>query len=108
LKTIKLNSIQTRRKALTELCMGTAQILWGLMPLSAVAQSDRIVKFILPNATGSGIDGIVRAAAPALSKALGASVVIENQSGASGIIGLQSLAKSSLMATPYLLCQTML
>jgi tripartite-type tricarboxylate transporter receptor subunit TctC len=75
--------------------MGAAQLLWGLLPLSVNAQSDRTIKFILPNATGSGVDAITRNAAPALSKALGSSVVIENQSGASGIIGLQSLAKSS-------------
>ena len=59
----------------------------------ALAQSG-VVKFILPNATGSGVDAIVRAASPALSRALGASVVIENLSGAGGIVGLQALARS--------------
>ena len=52
------------------------------------------VKFILPNATGSGVDAITRAAQPALSKALGANVVVENQPGAGGVVGLQALAKS--------------
>jgi tripartite-type tricarboxylate transporter receptor subunit TctC len=52
------------------------------------------VRFILPNATGSGVDAITRAAAPALGKALGANVVVENQAGASGVIGLQALAKN--------------
>lgn len=85
----------TRRNALTWLAAGTAQALLGLTPLSANAQSDRAVKFILPNATGSGVDAITRTAAPALSKALGASVVVENQAGASGLIGLQSLTKSA-------------
>jgi tripartite-type tricarboxylate transporter receptor subunit TctC len=61
----------------------------------AFAQSDRPVRFILPNATGSGVDAITRAAAPALGKALGSPVVVENQAGASGIIGLQSLVKSA-------------
>ena len=61
----------------------------------AFAQSDRPVKFILPNATGSGVDAITRAAAPALGKALGTSVVVENQAGASGVIGLQALGKSA-------------
>ena len=62
---------------------------------AAFAQSDRPVKFILPNATGSGVDAITRAAAPALGKALGTSVVVENQAGASGVIGLQALGKSA-------------
>jgi tripartite-type tricarboxylate transporter receptor subunit TctC len=59
-----------------------------------LAQADRPVKFILPNATGSGVDAIKRAAAPALGKALGANVVVENQAGASGVIGLQAMAKN--------------
>ncbi len=64
------------------------------LPGLSLAQADRPVKFILPNATGSGVDAITRAAAPALGKALGTSVVVENQSGASGVIGLQALAKN--------------
>lgn len=60
----------------------------------AFAQSDRPVKFILPNATGSGVDAITRAAAPALGKALGTSVVVENQAGAGGVVGLQALTKN--------------
>ena len=53
------------------------------------------MRFILPNAPGSGVDAITRAAQPAFSKALGAPVVVENQSGAGGVIGLQSLARSA-------------
>ncbi len=56
---------------------------------------DRPVRFILPNAAGSGVDAITRAAQPALAKALNASVVVENQTGAGGVIGLQSLARSA-------------
>ena len=62
---------------------------------AALAQADRPVRFILPNATGSGVDAITRAAQPALSKALGASIVIDNQPGAGGVIGLQGLARSA-------------
>lgn len=84
----------TRRNAMKWLTASAAQALWGLPALTAHAQSERTVKFILPNATGSGVDAITRSAAPALSKALGTGVVVENQAGASGIIGLQSLTKS--------------
>ena len=62
---------------------------------AALAQSDRPVRFILPNATGSGVDAITRAAQPALSRALGASVVVDNQPGAGGVVGLQALARSA-------------
>src|SRR6476661_11237790 len=66
----------------------------GLLPLAARAESGT-VKFILPNATGSGVDAITRAAQPALSKALHAAVVVDNQPGAGGIVGLQALARSA-------------
>ena len=79
----------TRRSALAALA--SSAVVW---PGLSLAQADRPVKFILPNATGSGVDDITRAAAPALGKALGTSVVVENQAGASGVIGLQALAKN--------------
>jgi len=59
------------------------------------AQSEKPVKFILPVATASGVDTIARSAQPALSKALGAPVVIENQPGAGGIVGTQALVKAA-------------
>lgn len=80
----------SRRTVLTALAAAASMALPGW----ALAQADRAVKFILPNATGSGVDAITRAAAPALGKALGTSVVVENQAGASGVIGLQALAKN--------------
>lgn len=61
----------------------------------AIAQTDKPIRFVLPNATGSGIDAITRAVQPALAKALGAAVVVENQPGAGGIVGLQTLARSA-------------
>ena len=64
------------------LALGAAFAAAGL-PLAANAQG-ATVKFILPNATGSGVDAITRAAAPALGKALNASVVVDNQPGAGG------------------------
>lgn len=80
----------TRRAALAALTSAAASALPGL----SFAQADRPVKFILPNATGSGVDAITRATAPAIGKALGANVVVENQAGASGVIGLQAMAKN--------------
>lgn len=82
---------------------GTTRRVWlalavatvaGGMSLAAHAQSN-VVKFILPNAVGSGVDAISRAAQPALAKALNAAVVIENQPGAGGVVGLQALARSA-------------
>lgn len=52
------------------------------------------VKLILPNAAGSGVDAITRVAQNAFAQALGVPVVVENQPGAGGILGLQALARS--------------
>jgi tripartite-type tricarboxylate transporter receptor subunit TctC len=73
----------------------SAFLIAALTAGAALAQADRPVRFILPNATGSGVDAITRAAQPALSKALGASIVVDNQPGAGGVVGLQALARSA-------------
>ena len=80
----------TRRLLLA--AAGTA--LW---PAAASAQTtgERTIRFVLPNATGSGVDAITRAAQPALARALGHPVVVDNQPGAGGVIGLQQLARSA-------------
>jgi tripartite-type tricarboxylate transporter receptor subunit TctC len=65
-----------------------------LLGAPAFAQSDRAIRIILPVATGSGVDTITRATAPALTKALGHPVVIENQPGAGGVIGTNTMIKS--------------
>lgn len=70
-----------------------AALSTGALP--AWAQADKPVRFILPNATGSGVDAITRAAQAALSRALGRPIVVDNQPGAGGIVGLQALARSA-------------
>ena len=76
-------------------CLGAAlAAALGGGALPAQAQSGT-TRFILPNATGSGVDAITRAAQPALAKALGSNVVVENQPGAGGVVGLQALARSA-------------
>lgn len=79
----------TKRRAITLAAGGLA-----LTSLFCWAQ-DRTVRFILPNATGSGVDTITRSSQPALAKALNANVVVENQPGAGGVIGLQALTRAA-------------
>jgi tripartite-type tricarboxylate transporter receptor subunit TctC len=70
-----------------------ALVLTLLAASGALAQQP--VRFVLPNAAGSGVDAITRAAQPAFAKAFAAPVVVENQTGAGGVIGLQTLARSA-------------
>jgi tripartite-type tricarboxylate transporter receptor subunit TctC len=82
-----------RRAALAQLCALAGA---SLLPLHAArAQGDRPVRFILPVATASGVDTIVRAAQGAFGKTLGHPIVVENQPGAGGIVGTSALVKSA-------------
>jgi tripartite-type tricarboxylate transporter receptor subunit TctC len=80
-----------RRAALGSLVIAALASIAG----PVAAQVDRPVKFILPNATGSGVDAITRSAQPALAAALGHPVIVDNQPGAGGVLGLQQLARSA-------------
>jgi tripartite-type tricarboxylate transporter receptor subunit TctC len=74
--------------ALTLVALGAASL--------ALAQvGERAIKFILPVATASGVDTITRAASPALAKALGHPVIVDNQPGAGGIVGTQALVRAA-------------
>ena len=72
--------------------------LWMLLvaPCIALAQpSQRPMRAILPVSAGSGVDAIVRAAAPSISQALGQPLVIENLPGAGGISGTSAIVKAA-------------
>ena len=72
--------------------------LAGLALATSVAFAqvgEKAVRFVLPNATGSGVDTITRSAQPALSKALGLPVIVENQPGAGGVVGVQTLTRAA-------------
>lgn len=70
--------------------------IWAIVAATSVAaQSDKVTKFILPVAAGSGVDTIMRASSKALTAALGTPVVIDNQPGAGGIVGTAAMVKSA-------------
>lgn len=76
------------------------QLLAGLTLMlsgtgAAFAQGEKTVRVVLPNAVSSGVDTITRSAQAALAKALGHPVVVENQPGAGGVVGVQTLARAA-------------
>ncbi len=63
-----------------------------------IAQSSypsKPIKIIAPVQPGGGVDLVARQVGERLSKALGQSVVIENQSGGGGIVGSQATARAA-------------
>ena len=69
-----------------------AAAVTSALPMRATAQvanwPDKPVKFIIPYAPGGGSDLIGRPWAEKLSQAFGQQFVIENRSGAGGMIGI--------------------
>ncbi|MDB5414004.1 MAG: Tricarboxylate transport protein TctC [Rubritepida sp.] len=71
----------------------------GAAPLAlatpALAQSGAQIRLVVANSPGGGTDQVARLLAPQMQSRLGASaVVVENRSGASGVIGADLVAKS--------------
>ena len=94
-----------RRTALA--AIGTAlaaPAAWSQAP----AWPTQSVRIIVPFTPGTGMDTIARTVQPRLSQALGQSVVVVNQPGASGNIGADAVAKSTDGHTILMGANTML
>jgi tripartite-type tricarboxylate transporter receptor subunit TctC len=72
-----------------------AALVAALASVQGWAQAEKVVRFILPVSAGSGVDGIARASQIAIGKALGQTVVIDNQPGAGGVVGTQAMIRSA-------------
>lgn len=72
-----------------------ALTLLGTASEVVLAQPEhKVVRMIVPNAVGSSTDALARSVQPALNDLLKGSVVVDNQPGAGGILGMQALARS--------------
>lgn len=83
-----LYTAPTRRRVLALLAAGAASS-------AAFGQSEGRVRLIVPTSAGSGTDATARALQPGLGAALGVPVVVENMAGASGVLGLQTVARAA-------------
>ena len=74
--------------ALAGLTVGGSRNAHGAFP-------DRTIKIIVPFAPGGPADAVARPLAAVMQEIMGATVVIENRSGAGGIIGSESVASAA-------------
>lgn len=81
------------RRLLSGLFLATAALLPGIA--SADAYPAKPVRIIVPYPPGGAIDIIARYLSGPLGKRLGQSVVVENRSGAGGLIGHDVVAKAA-------------
>ncbi len=73
---------------------GTAMVLTCTVPAHA-QYPERLIRAVVPFATGGTNDITARMIAPHLAKTLGQQVVVENRPGAAGNIGIEAVAKSA-------------
>ena len=81
----------------TRACMlATVAVICVAKPIQAVAQQwpDRPVRILVPFPPGGGIDIQGRVLAVAFQKSMGQNFIVDNRSGASGLIGTQLAADS--------------
>jgi tripartite-type tricarboxylate transporter receptor subunit TctC len=86
----------TRRGVMTYGAFGL--VLASTFALPANAQNawpNKPIKIIVSYAAGGGADTLIRVIAPKLGEALGQQIVIENRSGAGGLVGGEVAAKSA-------------
>ena len=83
--------VRSRRCVLAALALGAM----AASTSSHAQVGEKPIRFVLPNASGSGVDTITRTVQPALAKALGTPIVVENQPGAGGIVGVQTLTRAA-------------
>ncbi|MXP65211.1 tripartite tricarboxylate transporter substrate binding protein [Roseomonas sp. M0104] len=79
----------------TLLLSGLAGLLAAATPAWAEAFPDRPVRLIVPFPPGGSADPIGRILAAAMEKRLGQTMVVENRSGAGGVIGTDAVAKAA-------------
>lgn len=82
-------------------------VTFVLLPLNAQAQSgypSKPVRIIVVTAAGGGGDMVGRLLAQGLSERLGRQVVVENRTGAGGIIGYEAVARAPADGYTLLLC----
>ncbi len=90
---MKTSTSMRRRRHL----LGATFFVIGLAPLAALAQGaypDRPVTFVVPFPAGGGTDIAARLLATQLSQKLGQSVVVDNRTGAGGLVGAEAVAKA--------------
>ena len=76
------------------LCLLMAGLLGASLAM-AQAYPNKPIKMIVPLAAGSAVDNAARIVAVKMSQNMGQSIVIENVTGASGLIGADRVAKSA-------------
>src|SRR5882672_8549346 len=66
-----------------------------LAPLTALSQTPRTLKIVVPFPPGNGTDILARLMSPKITAATGQVVIVENRGGANGMIGAEAVAHAA-------------
>lgn len=82
---------------LRQLASAAAAAVVGLLPALAQAQSypSRPIRLIVPFTPGTTTDSLARLLGPQVSQRWGVPVIVDNRSGASGIVGMEAAANAN-------------
>jgi tripartite-type tricarboxylate transporter receptor subunit TctC len=83
-----------RRHVLGGSAAMAASLLSSSQPTWAQAYPDRLIKLLIPLGAGSAVDVVVRVVAEKMAELLAQPIVVENQAGAAGLIGMRAGAKA--------------
>ncbi|MEP7183262.1 MAG: tripartite tricarboxylate transporter substrate binding protein [Betaproteobacteria bacterium] len=87
-----------RRSAARQWLMVVGALAVALVVAPALAQSgypNKTIRIIAPVQPGGGVDLVARTIADRLGRALGVSIVVENQSGGGGVVGSMATARAA-------------
>jgi tripartite-type tricarboxylate transporter receptor subunit TctC len=87
--------MKKRRQTLKALAAGLGALALPVLVLAQDAYPTKTVRIIAPVAPGGGVDLVARTIADRLTKPLGQSFIVDNQSGGGGIIASQAVARAA-------------
>ncbi|WP_413788757.1 Bug family tripartite tricarboxylate transporter substrate binding protein [Comamonas halotolerans] len=90
-----MESIDIGRRSVVMGTVAAGAGLWALPSISAQDFPKRPIRFVVPFNAGGSTDVMARGLAEAMSKPLGQPIIVENRTGASGMLGTDAVAKSA-------------
>jgi tripartite-type tricarboxylate transporter receptor subunit TctC len=79
----------------TVLLFVAAALLWPTPHSLAQTYPNKPIRVVVPTSPGPGLDYIVRLMAPRMAEGFGQPIVVDNQAGGSGVIGVGTVARAA-------------
>jgi tripartite-type tricarboxylate transporter receptor subunit TctC len=87
--------MKTKQQCATAIATVLGAVLLGITTTAHAEYPDKVIKIIVPWATGGSTDAIARTLAQRLTETMKQSVIVENRPGAAAAIGTNEMAKAT-------------